>query len=57
MSGYVSGSRRRWCPKKSVTCVGSDWTKSLRKGQTATIGLQVNAAKPPVKPAVTVTAN
>ncbi|MHA7295281.1 cellulase family glycosylhydrolase [Arthrobacter sp. HLT1-21] len=43
-------------PKKSVTCVGSDWTQSLRKGQTATIGLQVNASKPPVKPIVTVTA-
>lgn len=42
--------------KKSVTCVGSDWTKSLRKGQTATIGLQVNATKPPVKPVVTLTA-
>ena len=42
--------------KKSVTCVGSDWTKTLRKGQTASVGLQVNAAKPPVKPVVTVNA-
>ncbi|PVE19403.1 cellulase family glycosylhydrolase [Arthrobacter sp. Bz4] len=42
--------------RKSVTCVGSDWTKTLRKGQTATVGLQVNAPKPPVKPVVTVSA-
>lgn len=42
--------------KKSVTCVGTDWTTSLRKGQTATIGLQVNSATPPVNPKVTVTA-
>ncbi|MHA7155032.1 cellulase family glycosylhydrolase [Arthrobacter sp. TMN-50] len=42
--------------KKSVTCVGSDWTQSLRKGQGVSVGLQVNAAEPPVKPTVTVTA-
>ncbi|MBG6190745.1 endoglucanase [Arthrobacter sp. CAN_A212] len=42
--------------KRSVTCVGTDWTTSLRKGQTATIGLQVNSATPPVNPKVTVTA-
>jgi hypothetical protein len=42
--------------KKSVTCVGADWAKTLGKGQSFTVGLQVDAAKPPVAPVLTVTA-
>jgi endoglucanase len=42
--------------KKSVTCVGSDWAKTLGKGQSVTVGLQVDAVKPPAAPALTVTA-
>lgn len=41
-------------PKTSVTCTGSDWTAKLAAGQKVTVGLQVNAAKAPVNPALTI---
>ncbi|WP_432393722.1 cellulose binding domain-containing protein [Pseudarthrobacter sp. L19] len=41
-------------PKTSVTCTGSDWTAKLAAGQKVTVGLQVNAGKAPVNPALTI---
>jgi endoglucanase len=36
--------------KPVITCVGTDWTTSLRKGQVVNTGLQVNSTKVPVNP-------
>ena len=44
-------------PKKTITCTGSDWTTKLTAGQTVAVGLQVESAKPPVNPVLTVKAS
>ncbi|WP_334684149.1 cellulose binding domain-containing protein [Arthrobacter sp. CAN_A6] len=49
------GMKCSFIPKTSITCVGADWTTSLKKGQTASVGLQVDGVKPPVKPVLRVT--
>lgn len=44
-------------PKKTITCTGSDWTTKLSAGQKVSVGLQVDSAKPPVSPVLTVQAS
>jgi endoglucanase len=50
------GVKCTFVARKSVTCTGADWTKTLSKGQTVTVGLQVAAAKPPTAPTLRFTA-
>jgi len=38
--------------KPVITCVGADWTASLKKGQSVSTGLQVNSTKTPLNPAI-----
>ncbi|MUK01939.1 cellulase family glycosylhydrolase [Vibrio cholerae] len=50
------GARCSFVPRTSITCVGSDWTTSLKAGQVVSVGLQVDGVKPPTNPVVTATA-
>lgn len=40
---------------KTITCTGADYGTALAAGQTRTLGLQVDAKKPPAAEALTVT--
>lgn len=52
---YATSITNQWGMKCTVaspkiTCVGTDWTTSLKKGQVVSAGIQVNSSKPPVNP-------
>lgn len=52
---YATSIANQWgmkctIAKPVITCVGTDWTTSLKKGQTVGTGLQVNSTKTPLNP-------
>jgi endoglucanase len=52
---YATSISNSWGMKCSIaspviTCVGADWTTSLKKGQVVSAGVQVNSTKTPVNP-------